>query len=101
MWRGFHFLCGDIGMASETTHPLTTEEAKARLRLAAQRASPVTLVERFPLQSISLALVGGFVVGRQHMQSVGLGLLASPLLLRVVSSGLLKLIKPESKPGSS
>lgn len=88
-------------MASEPSHPLTTEEAKARLRLAAQRVSPTTLIEKFPLQSISLALIGGFVIGRRHLQTVGASLLVSPLLLRVASNGLLKLMSKSAKHPSN
>jgi hypothetical protein len=66
---------------------LTTEQAKARLRAAAEQASPSAWVRRHPLHALSIALLGGFVAGRLRAPSAGDLLLAqklvAPLLLGV------------------
>ncbi|MEJ2061413.1 MAG: hypothetical protein P8Y64_13155 [Gammaproteobacteria bacterium] len=75
-------------MDRDASQPLTTEQAKARLRAAAEQASPVSWVKRYPLGALSMALVGGFVAARFRLPTVG-GLflaekLISPLLLGVI-----------------
>ena len=48
-------------------HPpqrLTTAEAKARLRLAAYRASPVGWLRQHPLKAAGSAAAAGFLLGR-------------------------------------
>ena len=77
-------------MDNEPTHPLTLDEAKSRFRLAAQRASPATLVERYPWQATGVALLGGFFIGRAPVQSILSNRWIMPLLLRFVTSALLK-----------
>jgi hypothetical protein len=72
-------------MDHDSTKPLSVEEAKARLRIAANRASPSTWVRRHPLPALGVALLGGLVAGRLHSQSAG-GLL---LALKLVPSLLL------------
>jgi hypothetical protein len=51
-------------MDRNSSQPLTTEQAKARLRVAAEQASPSAWVRRRPLYALSVALLGGFVAGR-------------------------------------
>jgi len=83
-------------MAGEPAGPLspdslTLEEAKARLRVAADRASPVSWVRDRPWQATGLALLAGFLVARVGLPSLptalkgralGLVLLSLPTLLR-------------------
>jgi hypothetical protein len=82
-------------MANEPLHPLTTDEAKARLREAARRASPVGFIHRFPWQVVSAALIGGVVVGRSHPQSGSSRRWAAQLLVPMAIGGLMKLLKKE------
>jgi hypothetical protein len=81
MWRG-------IDMGGDTFRPLSTEEAKARLRAAAQEASPTAWVRRHPLPALSVALLGGFLAARLRAPH-GDGLLlaqklVAPLLFEAV-----------------
>jgi len=46
-------------------HPLTPEEAKERLRLAAKRASPAGWVRARPWSAISLAFAAGLLAGAE------------------------------------
>jgi hypothetical protein len=75
-------------MDSDTPRPLTTEEAKARLRAAAEQASPSAWVRRHPLHALTVALLSGFVAARLRTPYVGGLLLAqklvAPLLLSAV-----------------
>jgi hypothetical protein len=71
-------------MGRATTRPLTTEEAKARLRAAAEQASLSTWVQRHPLHALGVALVGGFVAGRLRAPVVGSLLLAQKLVAPVL-----------------
>ena len=67
-------------MGHDSTGPLSVEEAKARLRVAANRASPSTWVVRHPLPALGVALLGGLLAGRLHAQSDTDLLLALKLL---------------------
>jgi len=64
---------------------LTPDEAKARLRLAAHRASPSALVERHPWQALAAALIGGYVAGQGDSGSVLLRTRATQLLWLLAS----------------
>lgn len=61
--------------------PLTTEEAKLRLRAAAAQASPSAWMRRHPLGALGIALLGGFVAGRLRADSVGPLLRAQRLIV--------------------
>ena len=54
-------------MDRDTPRPLSVEEAKARLREAADNASPSAWFKRHPLQALTAAVIGGFVVARMRM----------------------------------
>ena len=75
-------------MAGDTTRPLTPAEAKARLRAAAERASPAGWIHDHPWRATGLALLAGFAVAR-------VGLLA----LSPVVGGRLLGIAAASLPG--
>jgi hypothetical protein len=68
------------------TKPLTTEQAKARLRAAADQASPTAWFQRHPLNALGIAVAGGFIISRVRLP-VAAGVLAiewlGPLLLGV------------------
>lgn len=51
-------------MASQTTEPLTPEEAKRQLRIAAARMGIVPWVRRQPKGAIITGLATGFMLGR-------------------------------------
>lgn len=71
-----------------TPEPLTTEQAKARLRAAAERASPSHWFERHQWGAIGLALAGGFILSRVRLPVLA-GAVASrwafPLLMGIMS----------------
>jgi len=75
-------------MADESSHPLTPAEAKTRLRQAAHRASPAGLVTHYPWQSVGLALIGGYAIGRGKLRPVLSQRWVTQLLWRMVSEGL-------------
>lgn len=50
-------------MAGEKTKPLTTEEAKQRLRFAARDAGFAAWVRRKPFQAVLLGLAAGVILG--------------------------------------
>jgi hypothetical protein len=54
-------------MDRNTPKPLTTEQAKDRLRAAAQHASPTTWFQHHPWKVIGIALASGFVVSRLRL----------------------------------
>lgn len=56
-------------MDRDAPQPLTTEEAKARLRAAAQRASPVAWMQQRPWSSLATAAALGFMVSRLRLHS--------------------------------
>ncbi len=64
-------------MARTTAHPLTTEQAKLRLREVAQRADWRAWVQQHPYQAVAAGLLGGVVVGRLVGPTQRLGRLAS------------------------
>lgn len=51
-------------MDSATPHPLTPEEAKAKLRAAAQNVSMTNWMSRRRWRLILISLAGGFIAGR-------------------------------------
>jgi hypothetical protein len=67
-------------MDHDSTKPLSVEEAKARLRVAANRASPSAWMRQHPLPAVGIALLAGLATGRLHSQSVGGLLLALKLI---------------------
>jgi hypothetical protein len=54
-------------MGSNTPEPLTTEQAKARLRVAAQNVSPTVWFQHHPWKVLGIALASGFVVSRVRL----------------------------------
>ncbi len=57
-------------MASKTSHALTPEEAKTRLRSIALDLSPFILTQRHPRQAVVFALIGGYILSRVQLQSL-------------------------------
>lgn len=51
-------------MDSDTTHPLSPEEAKACLRAAAQQITLVDWMSQHTWRVLALSLAGGIIVGR-------------------------------------
>lgn len=82
-------------MDSEQTHPLSPQEAKARLRAAAQRASPSGWVRHHPLQAVALALGGGFVIARLRIEPI-LGAALTRRLLPAIAARLLTEALPKT-----
>jgi hypothetical protein len=66
-WCYFLVRCGGAAMAGNTSQPLTTEQAKARLREAADRASPSAWLQHHPWNALGLAVVGGFIMSRMRL----------------------------------
>ena len=83
-------------MVDPTPHPLTPDEAKARLRLAAHRASPSALVERHPWQALAAALIGGYAAGQGDTGSVLLRNRGAQLLWLLASKGFIASVRPPS-----
>jgi hypothetical protein len=54
-------------MDGDTAKPLTPEQAKARLRAAADRASPTAWLHQHPWSTLSLAVAGGFMLSRMRL----------------------------------
>ena len=70
-------------MARPRPDPLTPEEAKRRLRLRAQRASPAAWLRRHPYEALAAGAALGYLVGRCPAMVDELGrLLARRLLSR-------------------
>jgi len=67
-------------MDSDPSKPLSTDEAKARLRDAARRASPSGYVQQYPVQTLGLALVAGLLAGRLRLPGTMALTLAQQLL---------------------
>jgi hypothetical protein len=67
-----------------SSQPISTEEAKARLREAARRASPSGYVQQHPLQTVGLALVAGLLAGRTRLPNTTAMVLAEQLLPLVI-----------------
>ena len=64
-------------MDRDTTQPLSTEEAKARLRAAAQDLTLGQLIGRRTWTVLAVSVAGGFVAGR-----VGITTISRTLLLQ-------------------
>ena len=82
-------------MDRDTSLPLTPEEAKARLRAAAQQISLTHWMSRRTWRILALALAGGFVVGRLRVPVI-----TSTLLLQRIVPALLAVLlrrRKESK----
>lgn len=75
-------------MDRDSTRPLTTAEAKARLRLAAEAATPTAWFKRYPLRAITFALVGGFVVARIRVPTATGLLLAQKLVVPLLINSI-------------
>jgi len=50
-------------VADASPHPLSPEEARARLRAAARRLTPSALVARHPLAIVAAGLAAGLLAG--------------------------------------
>lgn len=68
-------------MAGDATRPLSTEEAKARLRAAVQNATPAAWVRRHPLRALSLAMASGFIAAHLRRPFLSNLLLTEKLIL--------------------
>jgi hypothetical protein len=79
-------------MDSNNDRPLTPEEAKARLRKAAQQVSLDRWVGQHPWQVLVGALIGGFIVGR-----VGVSAVARTIVARRVAPMLLTMVIPKKR----
>lgn len=51
-------------MVRDTSRTLSVEEAKARLRIAVNAATPSAWVAHYPLRAFTLALIGGYLIAR-------------------------------------
>jgi hypothetical protein len=74
-------------MDRDSSQPISTEEAKARLRAAAQELSLSHWLGRRTWTVLAVALAGGFVVGRLRISVLSRALLmqrVAPLLLAVM-----------------
>ena len=70
-------------------HPLTPDEAKARLREVARQASLRQWIGDHPLSTLTAALLGGFLAGRMGTAALARTLLVrrlGPLLLTTLLS---------------
>ncbi len=79
-------------MGDESLHPLTPEEAKVRLRLAAQHASPSALLNQYPWRVIGVALLVGVVVGKGRLAMGGSRALGIQVFLPMLIGSLLRLM---------
>jgi hypothetical protein len=80
-------------MDRDTSHPLTPEEAKARLRAAAEQASLANWMNQHKVGVLAAALAGGFIAGR-----VPVSLLAPAMLARrVVPMLVLSLLQKRNR----
>ena len=71
-------------MERNQTQPLDSEQAKARLREAAKRASPSGYVQNHPAQSVLIAVAAGFFAGHFRIPktlSVSLAEQVLPLII--------------------
>lgn len=59
-------------MDGNTSEPLSTEQAKARLRAAADHASPTAWFQRHTLKALGITVAGGFIIGRMHLPTAAL-----------------------------
>ena len=67
-------------MDRDPPEPLSTAEAKARLREAARRAGALDYIEKHPVQSVVLALIAGLLAGRLRLSAAAAMTLAEQLL---------------------
>jgi hypothetical protein len=67
-----------------SSQPLSVEEAKTRLREAAERASPTGYVRQHPVETVGLALVAGLLAGRTRLPSTTAVMLAEQLLPLII-----------------
>ena len=73
-------------MDSDSSHPLSTEEAKAKLRAASQELSLNHLIGRSTWSVLAVSMIGGFVVGRMRIPAMTGNLLMqriAPLMIAV------------------
>ena len=70
-------------MDRDTSHPLSTAEAKARLRAAAQELTLEHLIGPRTWRVLAVALAGGFVFGRMRVTAMMVMRQIVPLLLTV------------------
>lgn len=85
-------------MDSHTPEPLSTEQAKARLREKAERASPSNWLQQHPWNALGAAIAGGFVLSRMRFPLAAGTLLIQglgPVLLGVVLRQVSKKIPPK------
>lgn len=76
-------------MDRDTPHQISTEEAKARLRAAAQELSLGRWIGRRSWRVLAVSVAGGFIVGRLRLPAMTGALLMqrmAPLLLTVLLS---------------
>ena len=78
-------------MAGEPTRPLTPEQAKARLRAAAERASPAGWIHGHPWQAAGMAMLAGFTIAR--LDSLALAPALGARLLGVAAASLPALLR--------
>lgn len=71
-------------MADASSPPLTPEQAKARLRQAAQKLTPMAALERHPWSLLAVALVSGYAAGRGTLPAV----LNQPWIVSLIVRGL-------------
>ena len=57
-------------MADAPSSALTPEQAKARLRQAAQKLTPSAALERHPWSLLAVALISGYAAGRGKFSPV-------------------------------
>ncbi|MEJ2552792.1 MAG: hypothetical protein P8164_05795 [Gammaproteobacteria bacterium] len=76
-------------MDRDTLHPISTEEAKARLRAAAQELSLGRWIGKRTWRVLAVSLAGGFIVGRLRLPAMTGAVLmqrVAPLLLTALFS---------------
>ena len=83
-------------MDRDTPHPLTPEEAKARLRAAALQVSLTNWMGRRTWRVLGLALAGGFIVGRLRITAT-----TGTLLMRRITPMLLTVLLQKRKDGKN
>lgn len=74
-------------MDSDTPRPLSPEEAKARLRAAAQGLGLSALIGRRTWRILAVSLIGGFIVGRLRVSELTRAVVmqrVTPLLLTLL-----------------
>ena len=81
-------------MGRDTPEPLTTEQAKARLRVAAQNASPTMWFQHHPWKAIGIALASGFVVSRMRLPANS-GAMMTRLLAPLLVGSVIKQVQEE------